>query len=467
MLEQMESKVVQRSCRLYQRLLVLYPRNHRDEYGPAILQLFRDQCRDAWAEERMRGLIGFWFRALVDLLKTSFLEHLSNLNRTMHMLSTFRPRFTPLSVFLPVFAAAFLLVVIGSTVITFLIPKTYLSTARVTVEQSNSSSQAVSGPDSEFDPNFLKYEFEVIQSHAVLTKTIDALNLREIWGRKYNGSAAITASKAEAVLRHSLDLQPVRNTKLIEIRAFSHNPDEAASLANGVAEAYQQYWHDHRLELARRGETASAATSTVTIIDIALPDTRPIGPNKPLNITFGVIVGLLLGFISGGISAGFIVWKRTYDDPSGSTPAASSVPAAFQDSASLKPGANLLMWIIGSFWISVGITFIILIFIFVLKIGSPPPGGNALVPLVFLLLEGSGVLTALAGFSLLREKPWAKIYIGIAALVVASWSAFGSLFPFPGPFRYLFGAFGLASLCTLVLSFATFCRTRSHQTELS
>src|SRR5579872_4818939 len=99
MVSQSESKAVEYSCRIYRRLLLAYPKSHRHEYGGAILQLFRDQCRDAWAAQRTRGLIGFWLRALSDLLKTSVLEHLSNLNRSRIMPTLFRPTIKPLPAF--------------------------------------------------------------------------------------------------------------------------------------------------------------------------------------------------------------------------------------------------------------------------------------------------------------------------------------------------------------------------------
>ena len=50
-----ESKAVERSCRLYRHLLFIYPKAHREEYGASILQLFRDQCRDACAELHCRA----------------------------------------------------------------------------------------------------------------------------------------------------------------------------------------------------------------------------------------------------------------------------------------------------------------------------------------------------------------------------------------------------------------------------
>jgi hypothetical protein len=63
-----------RSQRIYRLLLRAYPRNFYDSYGEDLLQLFRDQLRDAIAEQRVSR---FWFRIIMDLastLPTAYLE---------------------------------------------------------------------------------------------------------------------------------------------------------------------------------------------------------------------------------------------------------------------------------------------------------------------------------------------------------------------------------------------------------
>jgi hypothetical protein len=66
-------------------LMMLYPRNHRREYGEAMLQLFRDQCRDAQRDSASVFVI--WRRVLLDLIFTAIHEHLSNLTDHMKTLS--------------------------------------------------------------------------------------------------------------------------------------------------------------------------------------------------------------------------------------------------------------------------------------------------------------------------------------------------------------------------------------------
>src|ERR1035438_2801592 len=151
-----------------------------------------------------------------------------------------------------------------------------------------------------------------------------------------------------------MDLRPVRNTSLIAITVFSERADEAARLANAIAEAYRE----HRLEERARKMSASVrvleqgyeennakirniraeiaelshqqspqntntldqarrslddlerfgqapfmklatekmdlnlpATSMVQIVDKAVPGVRPVRPNEPLNIFIGIVVG--------------------------------------------------------------------------------------------------------------------------------------------------------------------------------
>lgn len=300
--ERSERRAFERSCRLYQRLLKFYPNSHREEYGPAMLQLFRDQCRDAWTARRTRGLIVLWLCVFPDLLKTSVLEHLSNLNWRKSML--FRSQFRPLAVFLSIFASVFLLTLLTSALIAFLTPDSFRSTALFVVGENLPGTQPSA---SSSDAYFLQTELGVIQSHPVLSKAVDALNLRDLWATKFNRGAPLSTDRAETILRRRIDLKRVRNTKIIEISAFSDHPDEAAQLAYGVVEAYRAY----RAEEARAMATGASnnvvpLARPVTIIQPAIPELRPFRPNRPLIIALGIIIGSVLGSIAGALSVGMV-----------------------------------------------------------------------------------------------------------------------------------------------------------------
>ena len=236
------------SQKIYERLLLAYPLRHRADYGTAMAQLFRDQCRDAWRESRNWGLLKLWLRVLPDLASTSTLERLAALNERKTMndklanLSTFRA--APVATFFRTFIVVFLLVFIASVVITFLLPQSYASTARIKVE-----------PDAPPVATFELFQSQtmlVIQSPIVLDPVIDKLNLNVVWGKKYFSGETLKTTQTRDILKQRLQLAPVRNTKLIAITVFSDDKKEAAQIANAVAESY----HDYRMK--NREETASA-----------------------------------------------------------------------------------------------------------------------------------------------------------------------------------------------------------------
>lgn len=61
--------------RLYRVLLFAYPAKHRREYGPLLVQLFRDLCRDSYRQKGPLGLIQLWIYVLVDTVVTAAVEH--------------------------------------------------------------------------------------------------------------------------------------------------------------------------------------------------------------------------------------------------------------------------------------------------------------------------------------------------------------------------------------------------------
>jgi Mg-chelatase subunit ChlD len=128
------------------------------------------------------------------------------------------------------------------------------STARVKVERDQSDITGLSSPAalSGYDPYFIQTESEVIQSEAILGKVVDNLKLNETWAKKQDGRN-LTKDETVALLKKNLDLSPVKNTDLLEIRYKSTDPDEAAKVANAVAEAYRDHRVEQRKELTMAG----------------------------------------------------------------------------------------------------------------------------------------------------------------------------------------------------------------------
>ena len=67
------------SQRAFTRLLVLYPREYRQEYGPLMAQLFKDCSREAIGQHGGSALLALWASTLLDLFKTAFEEHFKEL----------------------------------------------------------------------------------------------------------------------------------------------------------------------------------------------------------------------------------------------------------------------------------------------------------------------------------------------------------------------------------------------------
>jgi len=153
-----------------------------------------------------------------------------------------------------VILAVFLLVVITATLVTFILPESYSSTARIKIErdQPDITGLADRGNPIAYDPYFIQTEFELIQSEVILGKVVEDLDLCKEWGKKY-GVDRLKTYEAVDLLKRRIDLRPVRNTSLIEIRVYSENADEAAKLANAIAEVYREHRQEQRRQLSMGG----------------------------------------------------------------------------------------------------------------------------------------------------------------------------------------------------------------------
>lgn len=62
------------SDHLYRRLLILYPRALRREFGADMVQVFRDSCRDAYTYRGATGVLEMWFHILGDVTSVAMHE---------------------------------------------------------------------------------------------------------------------------------------------------------------------------------------------------------------------------------------------------------------------------------------------------------------------------------------------------------------------------------------------------------
>jgi polysaccharide biosynthesis transport protein len=186
-----------------------------------------------------------------------------------------------------VILAVFLLVVITATLVTFILPESFSSTTKIKIERDQTDVASMSergGGIPGYDPYFIQTEFELIQSELILGKVITDLELNKEWGKKYAGGERLKTPETIALLKSRLDLRPVRNTSLIEIRVYSEKPDEAAKIANAIAQAYRNHRQQQRNALSRGGIKALEERFQEQEVKVRIAQTNVDRLRKELNI---------------------------------------------------------------------------------------------------------------------------------------------------------------------------------------
>lgn len=133
----------------------------------------------------------------------------------------------------------FLLVLIGALVVSYLLPQKYYSKVIVEVKETTPALAVFGGPGFNFDgvdARFTQTQFEILQHKEVLYPVVRELNLQQKWS---TDNAPVDVNVAYNKLRYMMELKEMRNTNLIEIGMWSEDKEEAAELANSVADAYE------------------------------------------------------------------------------------------------------------------------------------------------------------------------------------------------------------------------------------
>jgi capsular exopolysaccharide synthesis family protein len=153
--------------------------------------------------------------------------------------------------------AVLILVVLTGTVYTLMLPNVYASFSRIAVSEDGPEINPFAVQQtyySTYNPYFLRTQFEVLQSKPILHEVINRLNLEVEWGRD---GQKLTRDVAYKILKNSVSVFQQRDTSLIVINVKRDNPNEAARIANEIAEVYR----DSRLNLA--SEEARAAIDKI------------------------------------------------------------------------------------------------------------------------------------------------------------------------------------------------------------
>ena len=182
--------------------------------------------------------------------------------------------------FLAVFLAVFCVILAGTALVTFMMPETFVGVARAKAASAEAAA--------------------TFESEPVLNQVIGQLELRRAFARRYGQADLLPVTRCVEILRRSVQVRWDKSSGLAEIRGYSHNPEEAAQFANAVV----------RAGASSMAGASSAGSGPSDVVEWATPATRPVRPNKPLNLTLGALVGAFLGALSGGIGARLAVLHR-------------------------------------------------------------------------------------------------------------------------------------------------------------
>ncbi len=134
----------------------------------------------------------------------------------------------------------FLLVVAAAGIATYLSPRQYKSFVTLEVQPDLTPVRIFehqTEPVLTDDRKFSSTQFQIISRKGVLYPVIDRLNLQAKWASK---GKALPMEIAYKKLLGMLTVEEIRNTNLIQINVESPNPQEAALLANTIAQVYME-----------------------------------------------------------------------------------------------------------------------------------------------------------------------------------------------------------------------------------
>ncbi len=151
--------------------------------------------------------------------------------------------------------AVSLFVIVTGMLVTFSLPKVYMASTRIGVRRDGSDVplQQQQMLTINYDPYFLRTQFEIIQSRKMLYEVIRNLDLPSQFGRAYHEDGSpLSPQDACKIVSRSMKVQQYRDTNLIEIRIYRSKPKEtarqdAARIANEIAAVYR----DQRMKMNR------------------------------------------------------------------------------------------------------------------------------------------------------------------------------------------------------------------------
>lgn len=151
--------------------------------------------------------------------------------------------------------AVTLLVVMTGMIYTITLPPKFSAQARIQVREDSMDVDVFERQGGVmYNPYFLRTQYEIIQSRPILYRVVENLNLAKRWGERYKADKTpLLEAEAYAILRGAIRVDQYRDTSLISISAVRDNAEEAAEIANAVADVYKAHRLDAKMAEITRG----------------------------------------------------------------------------------------------------------------------------------------------------------------------------------------------------------------------
>lgn len=171
--------------------------------------------------------------------------------------------------------------------VALVMPPSYASTVEVLIAPPLNSSTSVNINDIQASQALVPTYAELASSRILLDRVIAS-----------TGVATTSDRLAGAVSTHVPE-----GTNLLQITVSNRDPSSAAKLANAIAAELATY------QISGTGVTTGSAAVTVTVVDPAVPPTKPQGLGALFTAALGAAVGLMMA-----ISFAFLVENLRHDN---------------------------------------------------------------------------------------------------------------------------------------------------------
>ena len=144
-----------------------------------------------------------------------------------------------------IFLIVLTLTVVTTLVVNLMLPKSYKAVASLVLNSKGVDPVTGLTMPAAMMPGYIATQTDIITSPKVAIKVVDKLKLTENkvvldkFNKETEGKGDIKAWVAELLLQN-IDAQPSRDSSVVEISFNGADPDFAATIANGFAEAYQE-----------------------------------------------------------------------------------------------------------------------------------------------------------------------------------------------------------------------------------